>query len=72
MKRGVVEMREVTGQRGSPALRPPLAGLYAPSTYLVLYVPVVILKLLIQYENQAQGLLTRVYGRGILRSLLRC
>jgi hypothetical protein len=43
--------------------------LYAPNTYqLFLYVPVVLLKLLIQYGDRVQGLFTEVRGRGILRS----
>ena len=38
--------------------------LYAPNTYqLFLYVPVVTLKLLIEYGDRAQGLFTQVRGR---------
>jgi hypothetical protein len=41
--------------------------LYAPNTYqLFLYVPVVTLKLLIEYGDRVQGLFTRVRGTGIL------
>ena len=37
---------------------------YAPNTYqLFLYVPVVTLKLLIEYGDRAQGLFTQVRGR---------
>ena len=41
-------------------------GLYAPNTYqLFLYLPVVTLKLLIEYGDRAQGLFTRVRGETV-------